>query len=68
MKKERNFALIKNGIVENVIVADPAFIDTMKADYDAVPEVTEATGKSAFMGGEFKAGKFLPLPEADKAS
>lgn len=38
---EKNFALIKNGIVENIIVADNDFIDLIKDQYEHTEEVTE---------------------------
>lgn len=37
-----NFALIKNGIVENVIVADQAFVDTIAQEWDRIVETTTA--------------------------
>lgn len=35
------FALIKNGVVENVIVADAAFVEHIAADWDLIVNVTE---------------------------
>lgn len=39
-----NYALIKNGIVQNIIVAEPDFLELIKADYDVIKEVEEAHG------------------------
>ncbi len=37
----KNFALIKNGIVENIIVADNDFINSIKSNYEHIEETTE---------------------------
>lgn len=38
-----NFALIRNGIVENIIVADQDFIDNHCQDYDECIEYEDGT-------------------------
>jgi hypothetical protein len=36
-----NYALIRNGIVENVIVADAAFIEVISNDWDDIVDITD---------------------------
>lgn len=38
-----NFALIKDGIVQNIIVADQSFIDSHCSGYDSCVEYEEGT-------------------------
>lgn len=59
-KKETIYALINDGIVENLIVAEKAFADTLKSQYD---KVIVATDTVAYMGGEYIAGEFIQKPE-----
>jgi hypothetical protein len=33
------WAVVRGGVVENVIVADPSFVDLIRSDYDAVVRV-----------------------------
>lgn len=40
---ERIWALIDAGVILNTIVADEDFIDTVRADYSNVVEITEVT-------------------------
>lgn len=37
-----NYALVKNNVVENVIVAEEDFLDYIKADWDEIIEVTDS--------------------------
>ena len=53
-----NKAEIKNGIVTNVILVDPANIPDWCADW---PEVTEGCQ----IGGSYADGVFIPLPEPE---
>jgi hypothetical protein len=50
---EKHFALIKNGIVEGVILADDIFINNIKEKYDLILDVTNinrpATGDSYYV-------------------
>lgn len=63
-----NFALVNNGFVENVIVAEEArAVSLLFPDFDLVVEVTAETGH-ADVGCEFKAGKFIPLKPYDSWS
>lgn len=43
---EKHFALVKNGIVEKVIVADDNFITSIAAEYDMVIDVSEGNRPS----------------------
>jgi hypothetical protein len=55
-----NYAVIKNGIVDNIVVADAEWAD---AQTDTVVEYTEAN--PAYMGGEYVGGFFYaPQPFA----
>jgi hypothetical protein len=36
-----NYALIRNGIVENVIVADAAFIEVISNNWDDIVDITD---------------------------
>lgn len=60
----RNCAIIKNNIVENVVVLDeksePAALKMFFPDCDAIVMVTESTGQ-AFIGEEYKSEKFVPV-------
>jgi hypothetical protein len=59
---EQIFALIKGGIVRNLIVADQAFVDSIAADYDAVIDCTNEP--NACMGGAYQDGAFVPVGDA----
>jgi hypothetical protein len=53
-----NLADIKNGIVTNIILVDPANIPDFCADW---PEATEGCQ----IGGSYVKGIFIPLPEPE---
>lgn len=36
-----NYALVKNNEVQNVIIAEPDFLEVIKADWDEIIEVTD---------------------------
>jgi hypothetical protein len=56
------FALISGGIVQNVIVADQAFADSIAANYDAVIDCTNEP--NACIGGAYQDGAFVPVGDA----
>ncbi len=58
-----DYALIKGGVVVNVIIADQAFIDASRASLDAeqivaLDETTYVDGQRASPGWTYKGGKF----------
>jgi hypothetical protein len=53
------YALIKNSLVENIIVADSDFISSIMGDYDSIIDVDEI---NAFIGQEYTDGQFI-VPE-----
>jgi len=57
---ENKIACIKNGVVENVIVCDDAFAQTL--GYDAVVNVTNYVGVMQ-QGMLYVNGQFLPAPD-----
>lgn len=54
------YAIIKNGIVENVVIADDENFFAIGYPDDLVIKVTEETGQ-ANVGVEFVSGKFVPM-------
>lgn len=58
-KIEIKHALIVDGLVENIIVADAAFAALIAPGYDAV---VVANDTPAYIGGEYKNGAFVPAP------
>ena len=36
-----NYALIKSGLVENVIVADASFVDAIQSEWDHIVDITD---------------------------
>jgi hypothetical protein len=53
-----NLAEIKNGIVANIILVDPANIPDFCADWPEAPEGCQ-------IGGSYVDGVFIPLPEPE---
>jgi hypothetical protein len=57
-----DYVLIKDGIVQNIIVADESFIEFIKKDYDAIldhdsfPEVAHVGGQAAQVDGKWVFG------------
>jgi hypothetical protein len=48
-----NYALIKSGLVENVIIADAAFIDVIRSEWDHIVDITDTGyGKGWLYDGE----------------
>lgn len=57
-----NFALIKNGIVDNIIIAEQSFIDNHCQEYDACVEY--ADGTYVGVGFSWDGENFIaPIPE-----
>lgn len=56
---EKLFALIKNGLIENVIVAEQAFADQMKPKFDHVIRVDELDPLPG-IGWSYADGAFTP--------
>jgi hypothetical protein len=57
------YILIKNGKVENIIIADAAFVKSIKYDWDAIVEKSKAP--DAAIGYSFKDGVFsAPVAES----
>lgn len=50
------FALIKNNKVENIIIADDSFIQTIQSEWDATVELQE--GALVSLGWEYVSGEF----------
>jgi len=61
---EKTFAVIKNDIVENAIVAESIIIAQSLLPNFTLVEVTEYTGPAA-IGGEFRDGVFMPKKPFD---
>lgn len=59
-----DYALIKNGAVANVIVADEEFIATIQAEWDAVINVTDLNPKPA-VGWAYGEGVFTAPTEPE---
>lgn len=61
------FALIKDGVVQNTIVADQAFVDEHMKGYDAAIEIQDKPGSPGigwiYDGKEFSAPAPLPPPD-----
>lgn len=47
-------ALIKNGIIENVIIADNEFVESIKDDWDEIKDISDI---KAGIGWEFNSSK-----------
>lgn len=59
------FALVKTNLVENVIVADQEFADSIKADWDAVVAIPEGNPSGVGIGWTYKSKKFTaPVVES----
>lgn len=57
---EKIYAVIKNSVVENTVIADEAkIVELFHPKADAVIEVTEATSPAS-IGFSYKNGKFIP--------
>lgn len=56
MKTIMKFALIKNNKVENIIIADASFIQTVQSEWDATVELQE--GALVSLGWEYVSGEF----------
>jgi len=54
-----NYALIKDGLVVNVIVADEGFLPLIASDYDAIIQVSLEPG-SPCIGWSYNGRKFAP--------
>ena len=58
-----DYALIKNGTVQNVIVADESFIDLIRSEWDHIAPVKDGAGIGWGWNGDFVAPP-EPEPEA----
>ncbi len=59
---EQHYALIKNSVVQNIIVADDSFIEVIKNEYDDIIYLNElySKGEIVGIGWEFVDSKFIP--------
>jgi hypothetical protein len=60
-----NYALIKDGIVKNIIVADSNFVDLIKSKWDFVVDVT--TNEEAGVGWLYDGKNFI-IPHVAEAT
>jgi hypothetical protein len=57
-----NYALIKSGLVENVIIADAAFIEVIRSEWDHIVDITD----TEYGNGWLYDGEEFTLPAVEE--